>query len=134
MIRLYLLLFVIGTIGSVGYGGYRYVTNLQQEIIIMRENNIKLENAVATQQATIARQEADATRQAELNKDLNNKLVAAESGLDNLRKRFTQIDINKQAIEDPADLEVRVNNAVQKLINKIKNETGPVIDSTVPAN
>ena len=134
MIRLYLLLFVIGTIGSVGYGGYRYVTNLQQEIIIMRENNTKLESAIATQQATIARQEANATRQAELNKDLNNKLVAAESGLDNLRKRFTQIDINKQAIEDPADLEVRVNNAVKKLIGKIKNETGPVIDSTVPVN
>jgi uncharacterized protein HemX len=134
MIRLYLLLFVIGTIGSVGYGGYRYVTSLQQQVITLRENNLQLENAVATQQETIARQEANATRQAELNKDLNNKLVAAESGLDNLRKRFTQIDINKQAIEDPADLEVRVNNAVQKLIGKIKNETGPVIDSTVPAN
>ena len=129
MIRLYLLLFVIGTIGSVGYGGYRYVTNLQQEIIIMRENNTKLESAIATQQETIARQEANATRQAELNKDLNNKLVQAESGLDALRKRFTQIDINKEAIEDPEGLEVRVNNAVQKLIAKIQSDTS----ITVPA-
>jgi uncharacterized protein HemX len=127
MIRLYLLLFIIGTIGSVAYGGYRYVTSLQQQVITLRENNLQLENAVATQQETIARQEANATRQAELNKDLNNKLVAAESGLDNLRKRFTQIDINKQAIEDPADLEVRVNNAVKKLIAKIYSDTNPAV-------
>jgi uncharacterized protein HemX len=127
MIRLYLLLFIVGTIGSVAYGGYRYVTTLQQQVITLRENNLQLENAVATQQETIARQEANATRQAELNKDLNNKLVAAESGLDNLRKRFTQIDINKQAIEDPADLEVRVNNAVKKLIDKIYSDTSPAV-------
>ena len=129
MIRLYLLIFIIGTISTVGYGGYRYVTSLQQQVITLRENNLQLENAVATQQETIARQEANATRQAELNKDLNNKLVAAESGLDNLRKRFTQIDINKQAIEDPADLEVRVNNAVQKLIAKIYSDTSPAVAS-----
>ena len=127
MIRLYLLIFIIGTISTVGYGGYRYVTSLQQQVITLRENNLQLENAVATQQETIARQEANATRQAELNKDLNNKLVAAESGLDNLRKRFTQIDINKQAIEDPADLEVRVNNAVKKLIAKIYSDTNPAV-------
>ena len=129
MIRLYLLIFIIGTISTVGYGGYRYVTSLQQQVITLRENNLQLENAVATQQETIARQEANATRQAELNKDLNNKLVAAESGLDNLRKRFTQIDINKQAIEDPADLEVRVNNAVKKLIAKIYSDTSTAVAS-----
>ena len=127
MIRLYLLIFIIGTISTVGYGGYRYVTSLQQQVITLRENNLQLENAVATQQETIARQEANATRQAELNKDLNNKLVAAESGLDNLRKRFTQIDINKEAIEDPEGLEVRVNNAVKKLISKIQSDTSPAI-------
>ena len=126
MIRLYLLLFIIGTIGSVAYGGYRYVTALQQQVITLRENNLQLENAVATQQEAIARQEANATRQAELNKDLNNKLVQAESGLDALRKRFTQIDINKEAIEDPEGLEVRVNNAVKKLISKIQSDTSVV--------
>jgi|TARA_B110000503_G_C7045261_1_gene369968 uncharacterized phage infection (PIP) family protein YhgE len=131
MIRLYLLLFILGTIGSIGYGGYRYVINLQNQVVTMRENNIKLESAVATQQATIARQQENAARQAELNKELNTKLIQAEAGLDNLRKRFTQIDINKQALEDPADLEVRVNNAVQKLISRIKDETGAIDDSPV---
>jgi hypothetical protein len=129
MIRLYLLIFIIGTISTVGYGGYRYVTSLQQQVITLRENNLQLENAVATQQETIARQEANAEKQAALNKELNTKLVQASAGLDNLRKRFTQIDINKQAIEDPADLEVRVNNAVQKLIAKIYSDTSPAVAS-----
>jgi uncharacterized phage infection (PIP) family protein YhgE len=131
MIRLYLLLFILGTIGSIGYGGYRYVINLQNQVVTMRENNIKLESAVATQQATIARQQENAARQAELNKELNTKLIQAEAGLDNLRKRFTQIDINKQALEDPADLEVRVNDAVKSLISRIKDETGAIDDSPV---
>ena len=129
MIRLYLLIFIIGTISTVGYGGYRYVTSLQQQVITLRENNLQLENAVATQQETIARQEANAEKQAALNKELNTKLVQASAGLDNLRKRFTQIDINKQAIEDPADLEVIVNNAVQKLIAKIYSDTSPAVAS-----
>lgn len=135
MIRLYLLLFIIGTISTVGYGGYRYVTGLQEQVIVARENNVKLEGAVKVQQETIARQEANAARQAELNKQLNAKLIVAESGLNTLRKRFTQIDINKQALEDPANLEVRVNNAVQKLIGKIKDETSVSTDSidAVPA-
>lgn len=125
MIRLYLLLFVLGTVGSVGYGGYVYVTGLQQTVLTLRENQVKLETALATQNETIERQAADQARQGKLNSELSAKLNEAESSLGNLRKRFTQIDINKEAIEDPNGLEVRVNNAVEKLIGKIKDETTP---------
>lgn len=132
MIRLYLLLFIIGTLGSVGYGGYYYVTGLQQQVATLKENQIKLEAAVATQQETIARQAADAQKQAALNAELNSALKKAEGSLDSLRKRFTQIDINKEALEDPNGMEVRVNNAVAKLINKILEETGGVVDPVEP--
>jgi len=125
MIRLYLLLFVLGTVSSVGYGGYVYITGLQQTVLTLRENQVKLETAVATQNETIERQAADQARQGKLNSELSAKLNQAESSLGNLRKRFTQIDINKEAIEDPDGLEVRVNNAVEKLIGKIKDETTP---------
>ena len=123
MIRLYLLLFVLGTFSAAGYSGYRYVINLQNQVLTLRENNTILELVAENQRAAIAAQEANAARQAELNKELNTKLVQAESGLDALRKRFTQIDINKEVIEDPEGLEVRVNNAVQKLIAKIQSDT-----------
>jgi hypothetical protein len=129
MIRLYLLLFVIGTFSAAGYSGYRYIINLQNTVVTLRENNVILESVAKTQRETIAFQEANSARQAELNKELNTKLVQAESGLDALRKRFTQIDINKEAIEDPEGLEVRVNNAVKKLISKIQSDTS-VVDPT----
>lgn len=125
MIRLYLLLFVLGTVGSVGYGGYVYVTGLQQTVLTLKENQVKLETALATQTETIERQAAASARQGKLNSELSAKLNEAESSLGNLRKRFTQIDINKEAIEDPDGLEVRVNNAVEKLLAKIKDETTP---------
>ena len=125
MIRLYLLLFVLGTVSSVGYGGYVYITGLQETVLTLRENQVKLETALATQTETIERQAAASARQGKLNSELSAKLNQAESSLGNLRKRFTQIDINKEAIEDPDGLEVRVNNAVEKLIGKIKDETTP---------
>tara|TARA_R110002153_G_scaffold40415_4_gene115736 strand:+ start:1530 stop:1934 length:405 start_codon:yes stop_codon:yes gene_type:complete len=133
MIKVYLFLFIIATFGSVGYGGYVYVTGLQQQVLTLRENQVKLEQAVAVQTATIARQKADSERQSALNNELSSKLVAAESGLSSLRKRFTQIDINQEAIVDPNGLEVRVNNAVGKLIGRIKDETTPDTSESVAA-
>lgn len=133
MIKVYLFLFIIATFGSVGYGGYVYVTGLQQQVLTLRENQVKLEQAVAVQTETIARQKADSERQASLNNELNTKLMAAENSLGSLRKRFTQIDINQEAIVDPNGLEVRVNNAVGKLIGKILDETTPPPVEPVPA-
>jgi cell division protein FtsB len=76
MIRLYLLLFIIGTVGSVGYGGYRYVTNLQQQVETLKENNLVLEQAVATNQATIDRMADEAHVMHSLQADLTNRLTS----------------------------------------------------------
>lgn len=125
MLRLYLLVAMITILGSVGYGGYYYITGLQQQVTTLTANNIQLENVVATQEKTIEQIKQNAARQAELNRELNSKLVEAEAGLDRLRRRFTQIDITKEALEDPAGLETRINNAVNRLINEIEKETSP---------
>ena len=106
---------------------------MQEQVLTLKENQVKLEQAVAVQTATIARQKADTERQSALNNVLSSKLVAAESGLSSLRKRFTQIDINQEAIVDPNGLEVRVNNAVGKLIGRIKDETTPDTGESVAA-
>ena len=131
MIRLYLLLFIIGTVGSVGYGGYRYVTNLQQQVETLKENNLVLEQAVATNQETIDRMAAEATRNAELQAQLTTRLQVANASVNNLRSRLSQINITQEALNDPADMEQRINRAVQRLILNILEETGgEVPDST----
>lgn len=132
MLRLYLLIAMITILGSAGYGGFVYVTDLQERVATLRSNNEKLEGVLATQKETMDRIVANAQRQAELNRELDQKLQEAEAGLDRLRTRFTQIDITKEALEDPAGLETRINNAVNRLINDIEKQTSPVVDNPYP--
>ena len=136
MISLYLLLFIIGTVSALGYGGYTYITQLQQQVITLRENNVLLEQTVATNQATIERMVADATRNAELQSQLQNRLQEAEQRVGSLRTRLSQIDITREALTDPTDMEQRINRGVQRLRERILEETGgQVVDnSDSPAN
>jgi predicted nucleic acid-binding Zn-ribbon protein len=124
MIRLYILLFIITTVFTLGYGGYKYVTQLQQHVMTLRENNVLLEQTVATNQATINRMAAEAIRNAELQSQLQGRLQAAEQRVSSLRTRLSQIDITREALTDPADMEARINRGVQRLIQRILEETG----------
>ncbi len=135
MIRLYLLLFIIGTISAVGYSGYRYVTNLQAEAIRLSQANVILEQTVATNQTTINRMKSEAEKNARLQQDLNKRLQEAQAVVGTLRTRLSQIDITKEALTDPVDMEARVNRGVDRLIQKIYEETGgEVVNSTDDSN
>lgn len=123
MLRLYLLFFLLATFAGIGYSGYYYYTWSQNTIMTLRENNVKLVQATETLQNTVKRMEADSKQMETLNRELSGKLREAESGLDRLRKRFTQIDITKEALEDPAGLETRINNAVTRLIQDLEEKT-----------
>lgn len=123
MLRLYLLFFLLATFAGIGYTGYYYYTWSQNTITTLRENNVKLVQAAETLQNTVKRMEADSKQLESLNRELSQNLREAESGLDRLRKRFTQIDITKEALEDPAGLETRINNAVTRLIADLEQKT-----------
>lgn len=124
MIRIYLFLFIVGTFSAAGYGAYNYVTQLQQQVETLKENNILLEQAVATNQETIDRMSLEATKNAELQSQLQNRLQAAQSKVNGLRTRLSQIDITREALADAADMEARINRGVKKLITTILEETG----------
>ena len=125
MLRLYLLLFVVGTLGGVGYGAYSYYTSTQATIALLRDNNTKLKIAAETMEDTINTMQADAQRNAELNRQLTSQLQEAENKLGSLRKRFSEIDIAREAQTDPDGLAERINKAVDRLREELKNETTP---------
>src|SRR6056300_361829 len=125
MLRLYLLLFVVGTLGGVGYGAYAYYTSTQATIALLRDNNTKLKIAAETMEDTINTMQADAQRNAELNRQLTSQLQEAENKLGSLRKRFSEIDIAREAQTDPDGLAERINKAVDRLREELKNETTP---------
>lgn len=131
MLRLYLLLFVIGTFSAIGYSAYAYYTSSQATIATLRENNTKLQMVTETMQNTISTMEVNAKRNEKLNKELSAALQAAEGNLNRLRKRFSEIDINREAIADPEGLAGRINRAVDRLREELKNETSTPIDAPV---
>jgi hypothetical protein len=135
MIRLYLLIFIVGTISAVGYSGYRYVSNLQAETIRLSQANVLLEQTAAANQITIDRMKSDAEKNARLQQELNKRLQDAQAVVGTLRTRLSQIDITREALTDPVDMELRVNRGVDRLIQRIYEETGgEVVTDTDTSN
>lgn len=128
MLRVYLLIFIVGTIGSVAYGVRSYYINTQNTIAQLTANNAALEQANIANQATITRLREDAVRNARLQSELTTRLQQAESRVSSLRTRLSQIDITREALADPADMEQRINRGVDRLIQRILEETGGEVD------
>ncbi len=105
----------------------QYYETAEAEKERLRENNIVLQGAAETLEKTVIELENQASNNALMIKDLQESLQKSEAGLDRLRKRFSQIDITREALEDPADLERRINRGVDRLIQNILSDTSPSI-------
>lgn len=128
MAKLYLMLLLIGLFSGVGYAGYSYYMWSQETIGTLRENNVKLKTAAETLQNTVNNMKADAEKNAELNRELTKRLQQSQEHLDKLRGVFAKIDLTMEALTNAQGLEDRVNNAVNKLIGRIQDETTPPSD------
>lgn len=128
MAKLYLILLLISLFGGVGYAGYSYYMWSQETMNTLRENNVKLKTAAETLQNTVEKMAADAEKNAELNRELTKKLQQSQEHLDKIRGVFAKIDLTMEALTDAQGLEERVNAAVKKLINRIREETTPPSD------
>ena len=124
MARLYLLVIILGVLGSVGFGAWKYYTDTQQRIQTLAENNAKLETALETSEASITALQAQAEQSAQLTLQLQNDLQKAEAYGDNLRNRLRQLDLLADAMANPKNLEGRMNGATAKLWREIMGETG----------
>ena len=124
MVRLYLLIIVLGVLGGVGFGAWKYYTDTQQRIQTLAENNAKLETALETSEASINELQSQAEQSAQLTLQLQNDLQKAEAYGDNLRSRLRQLDLLADAIANAKNLEGRMNGATAKLWREIMGETG----------
>ena len=129
MLRVYLFFFLMATFGGIGYTAYWYYQNTQAELEQLKANNILLKGAAETLENTVQTLQDEADANALQIVELQEALQKSEAGLDRLRKRFTEIDITREALEDPADLERRINRGVERLIENILSDTTPSIDT-----
>ena len=129
MAKLYLLIIVCGLFAGIGYGAKQYYDWSEETISVLRTNNVKLVSAAETLQNTVDTMVADAQRNETLNQNLTKQLAESREYLNTLRNKFARIDLDMEALTDPVDLEERVQNAVNRLIDEIAKDTTPPSDA-----
>ena len=132
MAKLYLLIIVAGLLGSVGYGAYWYYNDTQQRIATLRENNAQLEVAVQTANASLETVRADVAKMADLNNQLQQDLQKAEAYSDELRGKFSRLNLVVEALKDAAILEGKMNGATAKLWRGFMEDTGNSSEFPLP--
>ena len=107
MFRLYAIIAIVGILGIAGYAAKYYYDTTQATIATLRENNAKLETANQINQETIAQQQEDAIKMAELNSQLTSDLQKAEQYGDELRSTLNKHNLTHLANKKPGLIEQR---------------------------
>ena len=128
MLKVYIFLLIMGIMGGVGYGGYMYYIDTQERLGVLRENNAKLVVANDAKDATIKQMLETQNKAAELNQALTMRLQKSEEYSDGLRSKFAKINILRMAIDEPYILEGKINNAVTRLLDGLRDDTDPNAD------
>ena len=123
MIRIYLMLGTIAVVVSAAAFAYKYVNDMQDQLLTLRENNVLLEQANVVNQETISQMEQDQARNQELVNNLQTELQVANQGVQQLRRVLADHDLTRLVIARPGLIETRINNATQDLFNQLRADT-----------
>lgn len=118
-----MLIVVLGLVGGVVYGGYYYYKDTQSRIQTLTVNSAKLETAAKMQKNTIDTLQADAAKYAELNNELQTKLVNANKYKNQLLSKLRKINLSKLSAEEPAVWERKINNASKRVLEDFESIT-----------
>jgi regulator of replication initiation timing len=115
-IRLALILILLASAG----GGYWYVQKLQKDNAILKENQIKLETAVADNNAVIEQQTKDLKKIRTTLKEVEETNAKLQEDRDALNKRLGKHDIGNLAENKPG--------LVEKIINKASDSAARCVE------
>ena len=133
MARLYLLIFIVGIIGIVGYGAKYYYDTTQNRIAVLTKNNTTLKIAIETSEKSINNLKVNIAKMATLNKALQVDLQKAEAYRDELRSKLSKLNLVVEALKDSKVLEGKMNGASYTLWQGIMEETGNTNKSDKPS-
>ena len=109
---------------AVAGGGFFYVKQLQSNLKIAQLNNAKLEQAVATSEASIATLKADNARLNTLTDQLNSDLTKSEAYGDELRATLNKHNLTHLANKKPGLIENRMQGKTDELWKDLESITG----------
>lgn len=132
--QLKMIITVVMILGISGAGVY--VMKLRSDNAILKANQIKLEQAVDSQQKVIEQQKKDFQDIMKANKELNSLINNLKKDLEDLDKRFTKKnrDIGKLAMERTGAIERIINKATDKAARCIEIASGsPLTEEEIKA-
>ena len=122
----YKLAFMMGLLlMGVASGSYMYIKYLNDQIAILRGNQIVLETKIEEQNASIknylAKQESVNAQLADLEVQKN----MAQRQVNNLRNTFAKHDLDNLAMVKPKLIETRINKGTKRVMQGLTDLTNP---------
>ena len=114
--------FLIGII--LALSGLSYY--LWQQNGVLQDNNVKLENAVATQQETIETLQKDFAKQAQSLIEMTEKSQAAQRELNRYTEFIQNYKLTAKILENPAEMQRKINNGTKHIMEDIEKLSGTV--------
>jgi hypothetical protein len=117
-------------------GGLWIISGLRADLAVSQENTRKMEQAVETQQALIARMQADQAEIRAINSELSAVIRDQDRDLDSLRDRFDRTatgekrDFGAAAAAKPASLERAVNRGTVNAMRCLEIASGAPLTET----
>ena len=126
MIKLYLTIAVVTLIGGVVYGGFYVYQDKQKRIATLQQNNAKLEVVAKENEQVVRTMRVETARLNDLNKSLQGKLSRAEESREKLLTRLQEINLKKESMINPIEIEKRINDGTDEMFNDLESITSIV--------
>ena len=126
MIKLYLTIAVVTLIGGVVYGGFYVYQDKQKRIATLQQNNAKLEVVAKENEQVVRTMRVETARLNDLNKSLQGKLSRAEESRERLLTRLQEINLKKESMVNPVEIEKRINDGTDEMFNDLESITSIV--------
>lgn len=108
---------------SVGFFGYRYITNLQNAVISQTQEIAQQRIALESSLDTIRQLQDDMERGAELRRELSDRLDQANENVADLRSILARHDLTYLAEQRPGLIETRINDGTQQVFDELERIT-----------
>ena len=114
-----------GLLIATAAGSFYYIDYLNDQIGILKGNQVVLETEIKKQNESIQNYLAEQeNQQAQLNQLENDKRAAMED-VNRLRKTFANHDLDELALAKPGMLQSRVNKASNRVMTTLENLSNP---------
>ena len=126
MFKLHMMVIVVGLVGGVVYGGFYFYQDAQKRIATLQQNSAKLEVVAKENEQVVRTMRVETARLNDLNRSLQGKLSRAEESRERLLTRLQEINLKKESMVNPVEIEKRINDGTDKMFDDLESITSAV--------